>query len=205
MVYMPSALPKFYRSFDSSFYLYIHRSYLLTMTRKTAIVDQATMLARIDEVQEVVAQYSYDQTKILNLLKVEREASKRHTRQLEEVKAKLTAQNEQLESQSQQLEAAKKQLVQQNQTSWSILSVAKDALSGILEVKRMLYDVSRTVVSLHAAIPSTSPGMALDPTMDLPVMIEDSLGRQLPIPAAWIETISWRVGFSLTIVLLLPC
>lgn len=174
------------------------------MTRKTAIVDQATMLARIDEVQEVVARYSYDQTKILNLLKVEREASKRHTRQLEEVKAKLAAQNEQLESQSQQLEAAKQQLVQHNQTSWSILSVAKDALSGILEVKTILYEVSQTVVRLHAATPSTSPGMALDPTMDLPVMIEDSLGRQVPIPAAWMETISWKVGLFSTVVSLLP-
>ena len=164
------------------------------MTRKTAIVDQATMLARIDEVQEVVARYSYDQTKILNLLKVEREASKRHTRQLEEVKAKLAAQNEQLESQSQQLEAAKQQLVQHNQTSWSILSVAKDALSGILEVKTMLYEVSQTVVSLHASVPGTGRGAALDPTMDLPVIIEDALGRQMPIPAVFLESIQWNVS-----------
>lgn len=165
------------------------------MTRKTALVDQATMLARIDKVQNVVAQQSHDHTKILNLLRVEREASKHHTKKLEEVKAKLAAQTVQLEAQSAQLEETKQQLVQQNQASWSMFSVAKDALSGILEVKTLLVQVSQNVVNLHAVATNASVSRALDPTFDMPVMLEDALGRQMPIPSAWLETIQWDVCF----------
>lgn len=170
------------------------------MTRKTALVDQATLLARIDQVQEVVAQHSHDQTKILNLLKAEREASKHHSKKLEEVRAKLAAQNKQLESQSaqlqetkQQLEAQSNQLVVQHEQGRSIFVVAQDALRGILEVKTLLVQVSRNVVNLHAVATNASVGVVLDPTRELPVMLEDALGRQLPISAVWLDTIQWEV------------
>lgn len=157
------------------------------MTRKTALVDQATMLSRIDQVQDVVAQHSHDQTKILNLLKTEREASKHQTKKLDEMKDKLAAHTEQLETQSMQL-------VQQNNASWSLFSVAKDALSGILEVKTMLAQVSQNVVNLQAVATSSNIGVSLDPTRDMPVMIEDALGNQLPIPTIWLDTIQWDVS-----------
>lgn len=170
------------------------------MTRKTALVDQATLLARIDQVQEVVAQHSFDQTKILNLVRVEREASRHQTKKLEEVEAKLASQTKQLNAQSEQLEEAKQQLeaqsgqlVVQHEQGRSIFAVAKDALSGILEVRTLLVQVSQNVVNLHAVATNPSVGVALDPTRELPVMLEDALGRHMPIPAVWLDTIQWEV------------
>lgn len=170
------------------------------MTRKTALVDQATLLARIDRVQGIVAEHSIDQAKILDILKAERDARGYQTKKLEEAEAKLAAQTEQLNAQSEQLEQAKqqlqaqsKQLVVQYEQGRSIFSVAKDALSGILEVKTMLVQVSQNVVNLHAVATNPSAGMVLDPTREMPVMLEDALGRQMPIPAVWLDTIQWEV------------
>lgn len=143
---------------------------LIPHPRKTARVDNATVLARIEEVQHVASQQSCLQKEILDVLEGHREATEQQTQELEEVNQQLAVQG--LESRS-------------------LFAAVKDALNGILEVKTMLVQVSQNVISLQLLASNIS--RPLDPTKELPVIFEDALGRQIPIPPEWIESLDWKV------------
>ncbi|KAJ2985684.1 hypothetical protein NUW58_g5402 [Xylaria curta] len=156
----------------------IQRLSLLTSlaAEKSARADNVTMLARIDRVQQLVSRTCASQEEVLSLLQHQRKASEKQEEKLEEVS---------------------QQLAIQDNSSRSILAVAKDALCGILEVKDLLFQVSKNVINLQIMASNTMFIRLLDPTRELPVIIEDALGRKLPIPAQWLDSLEWEVLYHL--------
>lgn len=77
--------------------------------------------------------------------------------------------------------------------------VAERSLSVVVEVKELLTFFLGLL--LQALFSSTISLRTLDPTRELPVTIEDALGRHLTVPAEWLEFLQWdvRCEQSLTI------
>lgn len=94
-----------------------------------------------------------------------------------------------MKAMSQQLEAKEKE----NSTT---LTKVSDTLWGIIEVKDLLVKVSQNVVNLQIAVSNSIFIRPIDPTIGAPATLEDPLGRLLPIPAEWLDTIDWEVGLS---------
>lgn len=134
------------------------------------------MLARIDQVQNLVSEARVGQEDLLKCLQEHQAASEK-----------------QAETQLQKLDEVNKQLVTQGKGTWSILASAKDALSGIIEVKNLLIQVSQNVIDLQVTASHSMSLRPLDPTKGIPVILEDALGRPLEIPAQWVDTIEWEV------------
>lgn len=85
------------------------------------------------------------------------------------------------------------QLVTQEKSSRDILRLAKDTIYSILEVKALLIQISQTVINLQAMASNSMFLRPLDPTKELPVILEDALGNELPIPAQWLDSLEWEV------------
>lgn len=156
----------------------IQRLSLLTnlAAENSARIDNLTMLARIDRVEQLVSHICASQDEVLTLLQHQRRASERQAEKLDEVS---------------------QQLVTQDKSNQSILAVAKDALCAILEVKGLLFQVSENVINLQIMASDTMFNRLLDPTRELPVVIEDALGRKLPIPAQCLDSLEWEILYGL--------
>jgi hypothetical protein len=163
MVHLPSVL--------------IHWLLQLTSRRKSARVDNATVLARIDQVETLASKAQVGQEDLVKFLTEQR-----------------TANEKQSEKQSQKLDEVNKQLVTQGQGTRSILATAKDALNGIIEVKNLLVEVSQNVIALQVTASHCMNIRPLDPTKGVPVILEDALGESIEISAQWIETLEWEVS-----------
>jgi len=68
----------------------------------------------------------------------------------------------------------------------------KQSLAAVVEIKELLAQVANVVVSFQAS--SSTLLRFMDPTKELPVIVEDALGRQLTIPPGWIEFLQWNVS-----------
>lgn len=146
-------------------------------SRKSARADNATVLARIDEVQQLGSGLGTSQEKLFKLLQGQR-----------------TANEKQAEQQLQSLDEVNQQLVAQGKRGRNILAVAKDVLCSVHEVKNLLVQVSQSVIDFQI-IASNSLFIHLpDPTRELPVVLEDALGRQLEIPAQWVDVLEWEAS-----------
>ncbi|KAK8929294.1 hypothetical protein VCV18_001956 [Metarhizium anisopliae] len=156
----------------------VQRLSLLTglAAEKSARVDNATVLARIDEVQRLASQTRSGQGEILAFLKKHRAANE-----------------DQGHKQIQKLGEVSRQLDVQEKGGRAILAVAKDAFRGIIEVKKLLAQVSQNVIDLQVVASNSICIRPLDPTRGVPVILEDALGRSLEIPAQWIDTLEWEV------------
>lgn len=137
------------------------------------------MLARIDEVQRLASQTRSGQGEILAFLKKHRAANE-----------------DQGHKQIQKLGEVSRQLDVQEKGGRAILAVAKDAFRGIIEVKKLLAQVSQNVIDLQVVASNSICIRPLDPTRGVPVILEDALGRSLEIPAQWIDTLEWEVSHA---------
>lgn len=146
---------------------------LSEVNRHSARVDNATLLARIDQVQKL--------------------CQAEHQQVLEFFEKQKQEHNAQLEKQNEKLDTVQKQLCTTETNSRSLLSLAGDALQGILEVKDLLVSMSRSIISLQISATQAQCMRSLDPTKELSVILEDSLGRHFPIPAEWLDTLEWNV------------
>ncbi|KAJ2975276.1 hypothetical protein NQ176_g5608 [Zarea fungicola] len=140
--------------------------------RKSARVDNATLLARVDQVQQI-CQDSHHQ--LLRLLEEQRLKAADHFKE----------QNEKLCLVQNQISATE-------QTSRTLMCLAGDALKGILEVKDHVVSISQAVMRLQISASHSQCMRSLDPTRELSVILEDSLGRQIPIPSQWLDTLEWN-------------
>ncbi|KID65919.1 hypothetical protein MAN_05578, partial [Metarhizium hybridum] len=156
----------------------VQRLSLLTglAAEKSARVDNATVLARIDEVQRLASQARSGQGEILAFLKKHRAANE-----------------DQGHKQIEKLGEVSRQLDVQEKGGRAILAVAKDAFRGIIEVKKLLAQVSENVIDLQVVASNSICIRPLDSTRGVPVILEDALGRSLEIPAQWIDTLEWEV------------
>ncbi|RSM18958.1 hypothetical protein CDV31_002281 [Fusarium ambrosium] len=131
--------------------------------RNSARVDNAALLARVTEVLTLLSKTCASQEEMFHLIQ-QRNASQEHAQKLDEVS---------------QL------LVTQDKTSRGVLAVTEDALSAILQVKDLLIQVSQDVINVDMVFNSTYL-RPMDPTNGIPAIIEDALGRRVPIPAEWL-------------------
>ncbi|UPK95737.1 hypothetical protein LCI18_006672 [Fusarium solani-melongenae] len=74
---------------------------------------------------------------------------------------------------------------------------AADTFYGMLEVKALLFQMSQTVINLQVMASHSMFLRPLDPTKELPVILEDALGNELPIPAQWLDSLEWEVLYGL--------
>ncbi|KAL6364619.1 hypothetical protein LRP88_02022 [Fusarium phalaenopsidis] len=115
----------------------------------------------------------------------------------EEIFELLRVQSRASENQAKKLEDVSQQLVTQEKSSRDILGLAKDTFYGMLEVKALLIQISQTVVNLQIMASHSMFLRPLDPTKELPVILEDALGNELPIPAQWLDSLEWEVLYGL--------
>ncbi|RSL94418.1 hypothetical protein CDV31_014332 [Fusarium ambrosium] len=146
------------------------------INQKSARVDNATLCARIEEIRQLVSDNCQSREEMLDLLGVQNTAS---------------------ENQAEKLEDMSQQLVVQEKSNRDILGLAKDTFSGILEVKALLVQISQTVVNLQVMASNSMFLRPLDPTKELPVILEDALGNELPIPSQWLDSLEWEVFYGL--------
>ncbi|RSL90954.1 hypothetical protein CEP51_000518 [Fusarium floridanum] len=156
----------------------VQRLSLLTnlATRKSARVDNATLCARVEEIRQLVSDACQGREEMLDLLRVQSRVS---------------------ENQAEKLEDMSQQLVVQEKSNRDILGLAKDTFSSILEVKALLVQISQTVINLQVMATNSMFLRPLDPTKELPVILEDALGNELPIPAQWLDSLEWEVFYGL--------
>ncbi|KAJ6789712.1 hypothetical protein PWT90_00576 [Aphanocladium album] len=136
---------------------------------KSARVDSATLLARIDQVQQL-CQTNHQQ--VLQRLAEQHEKS--------------------IEPPAESLGLIKRQLDAIETTSRTSMSMIGDVLQGVLQIKNLVFSLSKTVVNLQIMASHTHCMRGLDPTKELPVILEDALGRPLEIPAQWLDTLEWN-------------
>jgi hypothetical protein len=141
-------------------------------TRASARVDNATMLARIDEVHQLVSKTCQSRQEMLDMLREQSIAGKQQVEKLDGISGQLAA---------------------QQKSSWHVLDMVRDTLSEVFEVKQLLLQVSQTVINLQFIASNSIYLRSLDPTRDQPVILEDALGNELPIPAPWLDTLEWEV------------
>ncbi|KAL2265059.1 hypothetical protein VTJ83DRAFT_7569 [Remersonia thermophila] len=139
--------------------------------RKSVRVDNDTMCARIDEVHRLVSTHVENYQELLRLLREQRRT---------------------LKNQDDQLRTANTQLAAQSGTLCDILTGVNQSLAAAIEIKNSLAEVSALVAKFQVYISSTMSLYALDPTKDLPVTIEDPLGRHCTIPSDLIDCLQWR-------------
>lgn len=129
------------------------------------------MLARIDEVQQACENQG---KALLELLQKQQVANKHHAGK-----------------QLRKLDEVDRQLATQVKESRNILGVAKNTLYDLVQIKSLLIRVSENVLNLQITISNSLFLRGPDPPRG--VVLEDPLGRQLPIPAEWIDTLEWEV------------
>ncbi|GAB1309964.1 hypothetical protein MFIFM68171_00174 [Madurella fahalii] len=144
--------------------------------RKSARVDNATMLARIDEVQRLVSAEATCRKEIIRLLKEQRNTVKR---------------------QADELGGIHDELVSQSGGILEALASAKQSFTAVVEVKKTLAEVAKAVISIQALASASTCLRFIDPTKDLPVIIEDALGGLFTIPAEWVDCLEWDTLYSL--------
>ncbi|KAJ4324450.1 hypothetical protein N0V84_003873 [Fusarium piperis] len=138
-------------------------------SRRSARANNATLLARVAEVQNLVSNSCSNQEEMLHLIRHQRKSS---------------------EDQAQKLDDVKQQLVEQDTSSRNILVVAGEALSAILQVKDLLVQFSQDAINIQVIFNSMHL-RSMDPNKELPAIIEDALGRQIPIPPEWLDSLDW--------------
>lgn len=82
----------------------------------------------------------------------------------------------------------------QERRTQSLLNTVGNISASIGELRGMFVDVSRNVVELQVNASNTPCFRCLDPTKELPLIIEDALGRKLPIASQWLESLEWEVS-----------
>lgn len=146
---------------------------ILITNRKSARVDNATLLARIAHVQQICQD---NHCQVQQMLEQQRLKNDNHARERND-----------------QFDYIQAQLGKSEKTSSTIMSRASDTLQCILEIKQLIVSMSQTITQRQISASNSNCIRTLDPTKELPVMLEDALGRHLEIPAQWLDTLQWNV------------
>ncbi|GAB1311654.1 Fungal N-terminal domain-containing protein [Madurella fahalii] len=128
-------------------------------TQRSARGDNATMMARLEEVKRLLSQNHDVQDAALRLS----------------------------QDQTTQLYALSERMKNQEESGWAILSQAKRTFNAVLGVKDMVSQACQAMVELRALVISRS----LDPTQDMPLIVEDALGNIIKIPLDLVH--SWEM------------
>ena len=149
--------------------------YCSSRFRKSARVDNATMLARINEVQRLVSAEASCREEMLELLKKQCDTANIQVDELRTVKGQLVAHSGSIRE---------------------VLTAVNQSLASVVEIKQSLAQIATFVINLQVSASASMFLRFLDPTRELPVIVEDALGRQLTIPPEWIECLEWSVSVT---------
>ncbi len=132
------------------------------------------MLARVDEIKQLVSQNHDVQETMLRL-------SRDQNTQLHALAERMKTQEDKM------TEMMKKQ----DENTWAVLSQAKNVFCVVLEVKDMVNQLCAGIVDLRVLLSSQTMTRPLDPTRNLPLFVEDALGEIIEIPLDLVH--SWEV------------
>ncbi len=132
--------------------------------------DNATVLARIDEVRALLDQREQSQQTLPDYLNANSLDTRKQSEELTKIHQRLTV---------------------QERTGQTLLETAKQALSGIFQVKAILVDLAEKVIHLQVMVSNATYTRGPDPTKELPIILEDTLGSCLTLPEDWIH--DWEV------------
>jgi hypothetical protein len=108
----------------------------------------------------------------------------------EEILRLLQEQSTSASKQVQTLDAVDEKLTAAKNSVWEVLTSVKRILAIVWEMKDTLAQLARFVVSSRTYL------RFIDSTRELPVTIEDALGKIHTIPPEWIEKLRWTVSIS---------
>ncbi|KAK4442462.1 hypothetical protein QBC34DRAFT_313009 [Podospora aff. communis PSN243] len=134
--------------------------------QKSNRVDNATLLARIDEVQRLVTAEAESKEELLQMLQEQCSSSKK---------------------QEEALNAVENQLAITSGGVWEVLASAKKTLAVVVEMRDTVASLARFAINCQDLASNSAFLWPIDPTRELPVTLEDSLGRLFTFPPEWIE------------------
>ena len=147
--------------------------------RHSSRADNATVLARIQEVRGLLDKQEQTQQRLLTHLASHEAVANDQSHALVRIEEGLKA---------------------QDRSGQSLLTTARNAFGAIIQVKGMLTDLAEKVIQLQVVLSNSIYVRGLDPTTNLPITLEDALGTYLTLPEDWID--DWEVSCSLDIALL---
>lgn len=145
--------------------------------RKSARVDNATLHARTEEVHQLVSTAQQHQKEIVELLQKQRSSNELQEERLEAINTQLVAQNK-----------------DHYRNHWELLGSIKTGFATVVEVKQLLVQVAQNVATIQAVLLNPTISRSLDPTKELPAILQDTLGRVVTIPPEWIDKMTWNAS-----------
>lgn len=94
--------------------------------------------------------------------------------------------------QTRKLEKTETQIVENTYLASRACDSIRRTFVALAEVKDMLCKLTQTVVGLQILVSDIASFRFLDPTREKEVILEDSLGRVLPIPAQLLAKLQWN-------------
>lgn len=111
----------------------------------------------------------------------------------EQIRRILEAQIAPIEQCHQRLAEISVQIDTQGESTRTALPLVKDTFECAVELKGMFLNMSRGVIDLQMKLSDLMSLRSLDPTEELPVIMQDALGRRLSILLEWLDTLEWDV------------
>lgn len=131
--------------------------------RKSARADNITMMARVEEVKRLVSQNQEAHELILHLS----------------------------QDQTTQLDALTERMKKQEGNTETILSQLRGTLCAVLEIKDKVNHIFKAIIDFRLLLLNQTIPRPLDPTRNLPLIVEDALGTVMEIPLDLVH--SWEV------------
>ncbi|KAK0743119.1 hypothetical protein B0T18DRAFT_175737 [Schizothecium vesticola] len=144
--------------------------------QKSNRVDNITLLHRVDKVRRLVAAEAESKDELLQILQEQCTSARKQEQTLNNVEEELTT----------TLNGV-----------WETLASAKKTLAIAVEIKDLVTSLARLVINSQILASSSTFLRPIDHTRELPVTLEDCLGRLLTIPPEWIERLQWKTLNSL--------
>jgi hypothetical protein len=138
------------------------------------------MLARVDEIKRLVAQNHGVQEAMLRL-------SQDQNTQLFALAERMKQHEENMAERMQK----------QDENHRAVLSQMKSGFGVLIEVKEMLHQVCAAVVDFRVLLSTQTVARTLDPTKNMPLIVEDALGNIIEFPLGLVH--SWEVTTFLCI------
>jgi hypothetical protein len=156
------------------------RALICVFPRQSSRVGDATLLSRIHEVQRLVSAEAESKEELLQMMREQCKCARK---------------------QEETLNPVEEGLVTTSGGVWEVLASAKKTLAAVVEMKDTLASLTRLVISAQVLASNFMFLRPIDPTRELPVTLEDSLGRLFTFPPEWIEKIQWKVSCKTSSVL----
>ncbi|KAH6656979.1 hypothetical protein BKA67DRAFT_176692 [Truncatella angustata] len=142
---------------------------MLIVSRQSAHANNATLLARIEEVSILVSKQEQHQNVLLD---------------------RLNRTIDHFQRQENQIDAIEHNIEVHLDNNNTILTIAKSTIDPIKHLEQLLANVAHDVVQLRETVSNSNFIRSLDPTREMPLNLNDAFGRDIAIPLQLI--IDWQ-------------